>query len=93
MTAPGPGPGTGPLRGSEKRTGVISDDDRGPDSIECRPGSPYGHTLCILDFRSADTTEGFICGCECHDSECPDCGAGNGGCTDACILTTAREAA
>lgn len=65
---------TEPQWESAKRTGVIVDDDRGPDSVECSPFSHYAHHVCILDYSEI----GFVCGCGCHDIECDECGAGNG---------------
>lgn len=65
---------TEPRWDSTKRTGVIDEDDRGPDSVECSFTSHYPHHLCILDYSEI----GFICGCGCHDIECGECGVGNG---------------
>lgn len=64
--------GTGILRDEP-----VTDETRGPDSVECQPSSHYRHTDCLLDYRSftgrpsMDERFGFICGCVCHDDPEP----------------------
>ena len=50
---------------------VVTDDTRGPDSVECMPGSIGGdemHQQCWGDYTVLGTL-GFWCGCNCHDAE------------------------
>jgi hypothetical protein len=55
-----------------RRPFPVTDDERGPDSVECTPGLLGGqgnltHADCIMDYRSL--YYGFICGCSCHDED------------------------
>ena len=81
------------MTASVKRTGVITDDERGPDSVECFPGSFYEHSQCIFDFRDSTGDAGFLCGCRCHDIVCARCHSQNGEHRLMCPLYTALEAA
>lgn len=76
---------------SVKRTGVVADDERGPDSVECSPTSDYPHHTCLLDYSELAPPVGFVCGCGCHDIECFECGTGNGNHDNLCRQSTDQE--
>lgn len=62
-------PGTGVTRPAP-----VTDDERGPDSVECAPGvlGGFDHRLseCLGDYTMLPSL-GFWCGCRCHDEEEP----------------------
>ena len=75
------------------RTVPVTDETRGPDSVECTPAllrPPWDptekHEACFFDYTRLGHYWGFLCGCRCHDVEpelppCPPELCGIGGCT------------
>jgi hypothetical protein len=55
---------------------IASEDDRGPDSVECQSANfglgAFTHHDCFMDYGDLGAGFGFVCGCSCHDEEAPD---------------------